>query len=141
MPWSSGQLAFSGSKLTILVANESQLIAVILAHSPSRGLSGNASNLSSALPLSESREDYQVYRKEEIENADLRKDKTGDRDFVAMDVDGMILLALLVGGDYHPVSRSAHLTKNATDPHRFRLGCLHAVSLSRSRKLVIVSDS
>jgi hypothetical protein len=73
-------------------------------YSPSRGLSGNASNLSSQLPLSETREDYQVYRKEEIENADLRKNKTGDENVVAMDVDGMILLALLVGGDYHPVS-------------------------------------
>jgi hypothetical protein len=63
--------------------------------------------LSSSLPLSESREDYQVYRKEEIENADLRKDKAGDEEFVAMDVDGMIFLALLVGGDYHPVRNIA----------------------------------
>lgn len=47
-----------------------------------------------------------MYRKEEIENADLRKNKDADEneDCMAMDVDGMIFLALLVGGDYHPVS-------------------------------------
>ncbi|GHJ89447.1 hypothetical protein NliqN6_5849 [Naganishia liquefaciens] len=76
--------------------------ATCVLRNPSRGLSGNASNLSSALPLSESREDYQVYRKEEIANANLRKNKDGEEDTVSMDVDGMILLALLVGGDYHP---------------------------------------
>ncbi|KAJ9095274.1 hypothetical protein QFC21_005640 [Naganishia friedmannii] len=76
--------------------------ATCVLRNPSRTLSGNASNLSSSLPVSESREDYQVYRREEIENADLRKNKTGDEDFVALDVDGMIFLALLVGGDYHP---------------------------------------
>lgn len=47
-----------------------------------------------------------MYRKEEIENADLQKNKDADEDIVAMDVDGMIFLALLVGGDYHPVSSS-----------------------------------
>ena len=39
-----------------------------------------------------------MYRKEEIENADLQKNKNADQDSVAMDVDGMIFLALLVGG-------------------------------------------
>ncbi|KAJ9112695.1 hypothetical protein QFC22_006197 [Naganishia vaughanmartiniae] len=76
--------------------------ATCVLRNPSRTLSGNASNLSSSLPVAESREDYQVYRREVIENADLRKDKTGDEDFMALDVDGMIFLALLVGGDYHP---------------------------------------
>ncbi|KAJ9107176.1 hypothetical protein QFC19_002836 [Naganishia cerealis] len=80
--------------------------ATCVLRNPSRTLSGNASNLSSSCPVSESREDYQVYRRQEIENADLRKNKTGNRtgeeDLVALDVDGMIFLALLVGGDYHP---------------------------------------
>ncbi|KAJ9119326.1 hypothetical protein QFC24_005797 [Naganishia onofrii] len=76
--------------------------ATCVLRNPSRTLSGNASNLSSSLPVSESREDYQVYRREEIENADLRKNKRVGEDFVALDVDGMIFLALLVGGDYHP---------------------------------------
>ena len=106
MHWSLAQLAFSASKLALSSRPEVYLTDLFLWISPSRGLSGNASNLSSALPLSESREDYQVYRKEEIANANLRKNKDGEEDTVSMDVDGMILLALLVGGDYHPVSAS-----------------------------------